>query len=228
MDDVLTRVIDALGWLTPPPVFVGGATIGLYLDPIGRMALRTTDDVDVIVPALETQGGWLHLQRRLHASGWVPDATGPICRHVSPDGIPVDFMARDPAVLGFAGRWYPAAVERARTVKLSTGRLIRIPTLPCLLACKLEAFADRGRDDPYISKDLEDIVTLVDGCPGLVDAIAEADDVMADWIRVEIRGLLDDAMLRAILPGHLPRGGDEIGREQRLYRVLETIAGAAR
>lgn len=228
MDEILTCVIDALDWMDPPPVFVGGATIGLYLCGLEQFAVRPTDDVDLIVATVESQGQWLMLQKDLEERGWTCDVTGPTCRFISPQGIPVDFMARDPTVLGFAGRWYPAAVDGARSVRLSTGRDIRLPTLPCLLACKLEAFTDRGRDDPYISKDLEDIVTLIDGCPGLLDAIAEADDVMADWIRVEIRGLLDDAMLRAILPGHLPRGGDEIGREQRLYRVLETIAGAAR
>lgn len=225
MDDILTAVADALDWLDPPPVFVGGAIIALYLDPTGGRQVRPTDDVDLIVPAVQSLSGWLGLQQALAEHGWSPDPTArTICRYISPDGCPVDFMAQDPTVLGFAGRWYPAAVASAEECRLSTGRLIRRPSTPHLLACKLEAYSDRGREDPWISKDLEDIVALVDGRATLLDEVTASDVTMRAWLAGEVQALLTDQRVLGCLDGHLPRGGDQTNREHRLRRTLTALA----
>lgn len=105
----LARVAARLSWLDPPPVFLGGATIGLYLDELGRSQLRPTDDVDCIVPLVRTWASWTRLEEDLRARGWSPDPGGPICRYASPDGDIVDLMPSEPAVLGFSGRWYAQA-----------------------------------------------------------------------------------------------------------------------
>ena len=39
IERILDRVAEELSWLSPAPVFLGGATIGLFLDDIGRAQL---------------------------------------------------------------------------------------------------------------------------------------------------------------------------------------------
>lgn len=228
MEDALSGIADLLHWLDPHPVFVGGAIIGLYLDETGLVTTRSTDDVDLIVPTVHSRGRWLMLQHDLTERGWQPDPDARhICRYISPEGHPVDFMAEDPTVLGFAGAWYPAAVRHAIDHLLPDGRVIRIPPAPLLLACKLEAYSDRGREDPLISKDLEDIVTLADGRRALCDEVAATDPTLRAWLVAQFGALLDDPLVHNCLEGHLPVGGDMTARGRHLRRVFATLAGRA-
>ncbi len=50
LERIVDRVAADLSWVEPEPVFVGGATIGLFLDDFGRSQFRPTKDVDCIVP----------------------------------------------------------------------------------------------------------------------------------------------------------------------------------
>jgi len=50
---------------------------------------------------------------------------------------------------------------------LLSGRIISLIAAPVFIATKLEAFHDRGGGDFLASHDLEDIVTVVDGRPGV-------------------------------------------------------------
>lgn len=224
MDEILGHVAHELDWLDPPPVFVGGAIVHLYLIASPQLQ-RATLDVDLIVPAVQSQAGWLSLQRELHDRGWQTDPdVRHIVRYISPiHRIPVDFMAEDPSVLGFAGRWYPSAVRYAREHRLRSGTTIRIPSASCLLACKLEAYRDRGIKDPWTSTDLEDIVTLLDGCPSLLDDAATAEDALRAWLAAASAELLADPGVLNYLSGYLS-GGDLLAREARLRRTLSALA----
>ena len=55
----------------------------------------------------------------------------PICRWRIGDLI-LDLMPTDEAILGFANRWYPDALAKATTTRLSSGRIIRTLTTPPL------------------------------------------------------------------------------------------------
>ncbi|MFZ5480362.1 MAG: hypothetical protein ACOZNI_26595 [Myxococcota bacterium] len=215
IEAVLDDVAAEIEWLSPPPVFIGGATIGLYLDPFGRAQVRPTRDVDCIVPRLRTTADWFALESELRRRGWRADATGPICRYVSPRGHLVDFLAAEPSVQGFAGTWFARAVAGARPHRLPSGREILVPLPADLLACKLEAFFDRGITDPLGSPDLEDIVALLDGCAELTDVDA--------WARGKLAEIRSSPSLSSAAEAHLPRGGDETARlrhfRERLARL---------
>ena len=43
IERILDRVAEELSWLSPDPVYLGGATIGLFLDAVRRAQLRTTN-----------------------------------------------------------------------------------------------------------------------------------------------------------------------------------------
>lgn len=224
IEQVLDQVAIELAWLAQEPVFIGGATIGLYLDEFGRGQLRPTKDVDCIVPEVTSRVAWWELEAQLRSRGWTPAPTGPICRYLSPSGVLVDLMSLDPEVLGFSGRWYPEAVAGAERRVLATTRSILVPTPHHLLAFKIEAWSDRGRGDPWLSPDLEDVVALLDGCHELESRLHTASDDLLRSVASSFRAILDDATTLEAVTGHLPRGGDFVAREERVLALMARLA----
>ena len=66
-------------------------------------------------------------------------------------------------VLGFANPWYRVGFDEALTATLADGSVVRHLSAPHFLATKFEAFQDRGGNDVYLSHDLEDIMTVLEG-----------------------------------------------------------------
>lgn len=223
IESVLAEVAAELDWLTPPPVFIGGATIGLFLDEFARTQLRPTKDVDCIVPAITTTMQWFELERQLRHQGWQPDPRGPICRYFSPRGHMVDLLALRPEAQGFAGAWFASAVTHSEE-RVVYSRSVRIPDAAHLLACKLEAFKDRGMQDPYVSTDFEDIVSLLDGCVQLENVLAVAPLELRRFVMNALRTIWLNPHLLAVAEGHLPRGGDTAGRLRRLRARLKALS----
>lgn len=228
IEHVVDAVAADLAWISPEPVFVGGATLGLFLDALGRSQLRPTLDVDCIVPRVVTRVAWWRLEEDLRARGWSPDPDGPICRYRSPGGVVVDLMSEDPAVLGFAGQWYGRVVSRAERRSLITGRAVLVAPPDLLLACKLDAWRDRGTHDPYASKDLEDIAALLDGCRELEACVAAAEPDVREAIAVGLTEILENTRYRQAVLGQLPRGGAPDAQEARVLALLRRLAGKPR
>ena len=220
IEQALDEVAEDLCWLDAEVVFVGGAAIGLFLDALGRSQLRPTVDVDCIVPTVLTQSGWWQLEEELRRRHWAPDPEGPICRYRSPRGTVVDLMPQDPAVLGFAGEWYAMAVATAERRALVTGREVLVPTPAILFACKLEAWRDRGSSDPYASKDLEDLIALLDGCRDLEGSIGLAPVEVRRAIAQGLGTIWTDRRYREAALAHLPRTGDVAAQEARVIALV--------
>jgi len=87
------------------------------------------------------------------------------------DDLVLNVMPLDERVLGFSNRWYPLALDTATAVALAPDITIRAISAPAFLATKWQAFRERGADDPFLSHDLEDIITVV---AGRQSVIAEA------------------------------------------------------
>ena len=97
----------------------------------------------------------------------------------------LDLMATDSSILGFSNRWYGPALENAQRVRLGE-RQIQVIAAPYFLATKLEAFHGRGNNDFSMSRDLEDIVTVIDGRSEIVNEIHVA---AADFAEISQRGI---------------------------------------
>jgi hypothetical protein len=221
IEAILADVAAELDWLDPPPVFIGGATIGLFLDDFGRSQMRATKDVDCIVPSVTTSLAWFDLEGALRQRSWSPDPDGPICRYRSPRGHIVDLLAADPTVQGFAGTWFQAAVAHARPRSLG-GTSVLVPDAAHVLACKVEAFGDRGAHDPLVSTDLEDIVALIDGCAEINERERSSDEELERFLAGWLTRIETD--FASIAEAHLPRGGDDDGRRERLRATLHRLA----
>ncbi|MES2228211.1 MAG: hypothetical protein V4540_10610 [Pseudomonadota bacterium] len=183
-------VAQALGELREQVVFVGGCAVGLLLTDPAAAPPRVTYDVDLVAEVAALRG-YHRLEREFARRGFERDmaADVPICRWRY-QRLEVDLMPTDPAVLGFANRWYPLAVAGAERVLLPSGTAIRLIGAAAFVATKFEAFADRGRNDLLGSHDAEDIVNLVDGRPELVDDVANASSELRRYLAERCAALL--------------------------------------
>lgn len=158
------RTAIALGGLLNEVVFVGGQMVPFFITDRGLHRMRPTEDVDVVVEC-RTRQAYHDAAQRLHAVGFRVDQSpgAPVCRYRTPEGLVLDAMPLDEEILGFSNQWYPLVMDTAVSVDLTDDLVIRAAHPAALLATKWEAFIDRGRDDPYGSHDLEDLLMLIAG-----------------------------------------------------------------
>ena len=106
---------------------------------------------------------------------------------------------------------------------LPGGRSIKLVAAPVFVATKLEAFKGRGNGDFLVSHDLEDIVTVVDGRPALIDELRGAPGELRTYITMEISSLLDTPGFLDALPGYLPGDSASQSRVPIVIDLLEAL-----
>jgi hypothetical protein len=140
------------------------------------------------------------------------------------DGVAVDVMPTDEEILGFSNQWYPQALQCATVRIISEDMAIRIVTAPYFLATKIDAFYNRGNGDFIASHDLEDIITLLDGRPELVDEIRIAPDDVKGYLAQKFGEFLKSRHFLDALPGHLMPDSASQQRIQILIERMKSIA----
>jgi len=220
---ILMLIAKALGDLCDSLVFVGGCATGLLLTTLRAQAIRATQDVDVVVHAIST-ADYHAMEKAVEARGFKHDLSpeAPICRWVL-QGIALDLMPSQPGILGFHNCWYPLAIETAARINLPDGQDIRLITAPVFVATKFEAFHGRGNNDYLASHDLEDIITVIDGRPELLQEIDQADGGLRRYIATEFTTLLEGHDFLMALPGHLPGDAASQARLPELIRRMRAI-----
>lgn len=133
-------------------------------------------------------------------------------------------MPLDEDILGFSNRWYRAAMKAAEVHRISADLDIRVVTAPYFLATKLEAFRGRGQGDLFASKDLEDVVTVLDGRPALVAEVGREPAELVAFLHKEIGQLIanprfEDALSAYLLPDAISQSRIRLVQE-RLYQLL--------
>lgn len=218
----LILAVEQLGDLADELVFVGGCTTELFITDPGSAYIRPTIDVDAIVDAV-TYGQYTDFEARLRAADFSHDTSedAPICRWKKGETV-LDVMPVQAAFLGFNSKWYAGAVESAQQHKITDKLSIKAVSPPYFLATKLEAFTDRGKGDYLGSRDLEDIITVVNGREELLTEIENAQDAVRSYVATEVRALLDQRGFVDSLPGHL---NPDTGRISIVRRRLELIGG---
>lgn len=227
LERMLACVADALGpHLLEEMAFVGGCTTALMVtDRVSLEAVRFTEDVDLILHVVGF-ADWARKQKALKAAGFYMSHDDEIiCRMrlPGPTGQPliVDFMPDDAKILGFSNRWYGDALHTAGRHTLTTGQEIRVVTPAYFVATKFEAYQGRGNNDPLASRDIEDILTVVDGRESLKQEIAMAAPRVRDYIAQQVAAMLDNPNFDYAVQA---ASRNNRGREQLLFRRLEAIA----
>ena len=223
--DLLERGAAALDDLLEEVAFVGGATIVLWLTDPAAPAPRPTKDVDVVVEVL-TPNAFHEFQERLRRRGFREDIdSGVICRWLYDGELILDAMPAAGEILGFENPWQKAAMPHTARCTLPSGTTIRAVTPPYLVATKLAAFAGRGLGDHLGSRDLEDIVALVDGREELVDEVRRAEEDVLAFIADAVAELLDQARFVDAIFGFLR--GDMASQERAETVVLPRLRALA-
>lgn len=179
-----------LGPLLDEVVFVGGATVHLWITEPGAPPTRATEDIDVVCE-VATRVKYHRLGDRLRERGLQEAIDAPvICRWRSADPqLVLDVMPTDPDILGFSNLWYEEAISSAVSVALGSGAEIRAAAPAALVATKLCAWKGRGGDDLLRSLDIHDVLALVDGRPELIEEVASAPPDLRRYVRDELSEL---------------------------------------
>ena len=221
-DDANLRALELVSQRLEPKLdeflFVGGATLGLFLtDPAARRP-RVSKDVDVVVQVASLAEYSITTREFLLSRGFVEAGSenAPVCRWTV-DGVVVDVMSVEP-VLGFTNQWFRGAFAEAERQAIGSLSILRA-TAPYFLAMKLEAFEGRGCGDYYGSDDVEDVLTLVDGRPELLSELRDVTQSVSDFVSGRTRLWLSDREFLNALPGHL-----DTGREAVVLTRLRAIA----
>ena len=222
LEAMIGKVAKALGpELLKRTAFVGGVTTGLFItDDIAREDVRFTDDVDLII-GIMGYGKWVQLQEELRIRGFQASSEDEVICRMRLDGLKVDFMPDDEAVLGFTNRWYALGLTTAVDHQLADETKIRILTPPLFLATKLEAFRGRGNGDLLASRDLEDILILLDGRKSLSDEIAAGPKEVRQYVQQELNTLAQYADFEIAVVGNM-RGDAE--RATLVKKRIQQIA----
>jgi len=216
---LLLSALEKLVPLLDRIVFVGGCASGLLLTDPGAAPVRPTIDVDAIVQ-IASYEELMVLERSLRQFGFEqPHVEGaPLCRWIHGDII-LDLTPTDSTILGFSNRWYSQALKEAEPVDLG-GYRIRLISSPCFMATKFEAFHGRGQFDYRMSRDIEDIVTVLDGRPEIVAEIGRRGDSLQQYLKNEFSKLLLERDFLEALSGHLLP--DQVS-QQRSRIILERM-----
>lgn len=203
-------------------VFIGGCTTALFItDEIVLESVRATDDVDLIVD-LVGHAQWLQLQNQLRQKGFTESPDDEVICRMRLGDLKVDFMPDDETILGFSNRWYSKGIETAITCSLNETLNIRRLTPQLFVATKLEAYRGRGNGDLLGSRDMEDILLVVDGRVELVSEIRGAGDDVRCYIAEQFKALLSHTDFDHFLEGNIK------GPEGRVPIVWERFVAISR
>ena len=225
---MLELAAEHLDSLLAEVVFVGGATVELWITDEAAPEFRPTDDIDVIAEITTTRD-FHRFEKRIRELGLENDQqSGVICRFRHPDsGLVLDIMPTEASILGFENRWQGKAFPHAVEVALPSGKGIRAIPPPYLLATKLEAFKTRGRGDLYGSRDFGDVVALIDGREELTAELADASAALREYVAGQLNELSRHPVFDNGLEGALPPSPETRARVELVIRPrIASIVGS--
>ena len=206
---LLELAADILGPLVDEVVFVGGATVHLWLTEAAAPPVRATDDVDVICD-VTSYAEYQALAERLRERALEEAMDEPvICRwRHRESGLAIDVMPTSEDVLGFSNPWYEVGIATAVELELPSGKRIRAVAPPVVVATKLAAWLGRGGGDVLTSLDVHDIVVLIDGRPELIDELAAQPEDLRDFVAAELASLREVNYFEYVVQGAVAAYGD--------------------
>lgn len=202
--EMIQNVAQALGELRDQVVFVGGACVSLYLDLQVAEEVRPTEDVDVIIEIL-SGGEYQKLSEKLIEMKFTPDQSfgAPLCRWKYL-GMTIDIMPIDEKVLGFSNKFYKKGIKKKISYQLPDQQKVFVLTLDYFIATKLDAFFNRGIDDPRMSSDLEDIVALLLDAKSFESILETQNEI--SYLRESFRKVFNDRNCLEAIEAFAPSG----------------------
>lgn len=202
-------------------VFAGASILPLLLDEGFDRPLRRTEETDVVVSVVNNVE-WNRLREALLAVGIHEDARDNIPIRFRFEGLLVDFIpARMKSPRNFEEPWLSLGFDMAEPDELENGQpLLRLPAT-AWLAAKIAAFEQRGRSDVLMSKDLDDIATLLIGRSRLVEEIRISPGEIRAHTVAAFREWRRDALVLDAMDSSVSTAAERL----RISTVRDEIAG---
>lgn len=200
--EAIKIIAHALGELNNNAVFVGGATLPFYIPEIYFSQVRPTEDIDVVMEILGPYQNSIN-EESLRKKGFKNDTDegAPICRWKFRD-FKIDIMSTDTSAFGFTNQWYKEGVICSKIVP-SLNVDIKIFSLPYFIASKIEAFKSRGQFDFMGSKDMEDIISVLEVSSKEIfeDEFFNTSEKLRQYLKAEFQILLNNSHFIEAIPG---------------------------
>lgn len=223
--ELLFSVLDQIEQLNQRFIIVGGSIVGLLVDHPELIDFRPTKDVDILVK-VASRIEYSHIEEKLRALGLRHDSSeeAPLCRWIVNESAKLDVLPLDSNILGFSSEWFKEAWEHPQHITLEERNIETISPV-YLIASKLTAFTNRGNRDFWMSHDLEDLITVIDGRENIVDEIRHAKADVCKYISKKLRGYLHTADFRQALPAYLD---SDLASQERLPSLRQKLEHIAR
>lgn len=221
---ILAKAAQLLLPLNENFVFLGGLAMTLLVSDPAAPDARPTEDVDVIVE-IGSYAKYSQLEEKLRANGFVQprNEVNIICRWLK-EGLTIDIMPVDAGILGFDNQWYVYAMRSASSVPITQDLAIRLVTAPCFLATKIEAFQSGTRGDFLASRDMEDIVSVLDGRAEVVAEVQAAEPAVRTFLAEKFQGYLESEDFLEALEGLLaPDAASQARQPFILSRMAQIV-----
>jgi hypothetical protein len=112
-------------------------------------------------------------------------------------------------------------MQTATPYKLTGDITINLVSPVYFIATKLEAYKGRGKGDALTSRDIEDILLLVDGREELISEVQSAGAKVQTYIAIELTSLLQNNNFEYAVAS---QGKSSSEREQMIFDRLELLA----
>ncbi len=197
----IKAIATLLGELNKEVVFVGGATVALYVPEPAASETRPTDDVDIVVE-IATYADYTQIEKQLLACGFQQDVYSPVICRYKVQGIIVDVMTTI-NILGFSNRWYPEGFKTAIEIGIDQQTIIKIFSVGYFIASKIEAFRSRGNGDYRLSTDFEDIVYIFENRKTIQEDLETTNGALRVYLQGQFRIFLADKNIEEGISAHL-------------------------
>ena len=218
---IIKRIAIALGDLNDKVIYVGGATVSLYINDDAADDVRPTKDVDIIVKVasmLELE----NLREALNQKGFKQSADLKVICRFKYEDILVDVMATKPISWAPGNKWFEKGFERLEKINIDNF-VIQIMPLTFFLASKFTAFEDRGGGDPRTSHDFEDITYILDNRTDWDHVLlVEKDENVKLFLFEKLKIIKNSGKFQEAIIGNLYYKSSE-ERFQRIMKKIETV-----
>ena len=97
--------------------------------------------------------------------------------------------------------------------------------LPYFLATKIEAFDHRGAGDFLLSRDVEDVIAILDGRLEIVEDVKYSEKDLLNYLAEQLSQWLSNPDFMDALPGLLPPDAASQARASKIIERIEMILG---
>lgn len=215
--EVIKKVSLALGDMNERVIFVGGATIGLYINDPAAEDVRVTNDVDITVE-IDSLVELESIREDLIKKGFNQSPEDKVICRFRYENLKVDVMGTKEVGWAPANPWFSQGYTHRESVQLDNQAIHLLP-LPYFLASKFAAHIGRGGNDPRTSYDFEDIVYVIDNRTDIVEQLRNAQNDVKHYLKKQLGLILKDRILKEAILGNLGYHT----REERYNRIIQCI-----